>query len=211
VRAAFEAASGSVTGSYAPGLNLTNHLDYQYLPGRKYDTYYDPEGYLSTLPAVVTCLLGVFAGLLLRRTDRTEPEKVRSLIMAGLAAIALGWLWHLQFPVIKKLWTSSYVLVVGGYSALLLAAFHHVVEVRGWRRWCVPFVWIGMNPITLYLANNLIGFRRLAQRFVGGDVKSGLDAHLGSGAGQGLIAIVGLALMLVLARFLHQRRIFLRL
>jgi hypothetical protein len=86
-----------------------------------------------------------------------------------------------------------------------------VVEVRGWRRWCVPFVWIGMNPITLYLANNLIGFRRLAQRFVGGDVKSGLDAHLGSGAGQGLLAVVGLALMLVLARFLHQRRIFLRL
>jgi predicted acyltransferase len=211
VRAAFEAASGSVTGSYAPGLNLTNHLDYQYLPGRKYDTYYDPEGYLSTLPAVVTCLLGVFAGLLLRRTDRTEPEKVRQLVVAGLVAIALGWLWHLQFPVIKKLWTSSYVLVVGGYSALLLAAFHHVVEVRGWRRWCVPFVWIGMNPITLYLANNLIGFRRLAQRFAGGDVKAGLDANLGSGAGQGLIAIVGLALMLVLARFLYQRRIFLRL
>ena len=95
VRAAFEAASGSVTGSYAPGLNLTNHLDYQYLPGRKYDTYYDPEGYLSTLPAVVTCLLGVFAGLLLRRTDRTEPAKVRLLIVAGLVAIALGWLWHL--------------------------------------------------------------------------------------------------------------------
>jgi predicted acyltransferase len=210
VRAAFDATTARVTGKYDPGYNLTNHLDFQYLPGRKYDTYYDPEGYLSTLPAVVTCLLGVFAGLLLRRADLTDPQKVRTLLLAGIAAVALGWLWHLQFPVIKKIWTSSYVLVVGGYSALLLAAFYYVVDVRGWRRWCVPFVWIGMNPITLYLASNLIGFRRVAERFAGGDIKAWLDATVGAGAGQGLLAVVGLALMFVLAWFLHQRRIFLR-
>jgi predicted acyltransferase len=210
VRAAFEATTTHVTGRFAPGLNLTNHLDFAYLPGRKYDTYYDPEGLLSTLPAVATCLLGVFAGLWLRRPDRDGGEKVRGLLLAGAAAVVLGWLWHLQFPVVKKLWTSSFVLVAGGYSALLLAAFYYMVDLRQWRGWCVPFLWIGMNPITLYLASNVIKFRVQAQRFVGGDIKAWLDAHVGAGAGQGMIAVVGLLLMFILARFLHRRQIFLR-
>ncbi len=210
VRTAFAATTTRVTGHFEPGYNLTNHLDFAYLPGRKYDTYYDPEGLLSTLPAVATCLLGVFAGLWLRRTDRDDRAKLRGLLLAGAVAVALGWLWHLQFPVIKKIWTSSYVLVAGGYSALLLGTFFYIVDIRQWRTWCVPFLWIGMNPITLYLASNIIKFRVLAQRFAGGDVKAWLDAHIGAGAGQGLIAIVGLALMFTLARFLYQRQIFLR-
>ena len=210
VQAAFNATTVRVTGHYEPGYNLTNHLDFQYLPGRKYDTYYDPEGFLSTLPAVVTCLIGVFAGLLLRRTDWDDARKLRALLLAGAAAVALGWLWHLQFPVIKKIWTSSYVLVAGGYSLWFLAAFFYLVDIRQWRGWCVPFIWIGMNPITLYLASNIIKFRVLAARFVGGDVKNWFDSHVGSGAGQGLLAIVGLALMFALASFLHRRKIFLR-
>lgn len=210
VRAAFDATTARVTGHYEPGYNLTNHLDFQYLPGRLYDTYYDPEGYLSTLPAVVTCLIGVLAGLLMRRTDLSDAEKLRALLIAAAAGMALGWLWHLQFPVIKKIWTSSYVLVAGGYSCGLLAAFFYMVDVRGWRRWCVPFVWIGMNPLGLYVANNLIKFRVLALRFAGGDIKAWLDSHVGNGAGDGLIAIVGLALMFTLAWFLHSRKIFLR-
>jgi predicted acyltransferase len=210
VRAAFDATTARVTGHYEPGYNLTNHLDFQFLPGRKYDTYYDPEGLLSTLPAVVTCLIGVFAGLLLRRTDLADAKKLRTLILAGAACVALGWLWHLQFPVIKKIWTSSFVLVAGGYSLWWLAGFFYVVDMRQWRGWCGPFIWIGMNPITLYLANNVIKFRVLAQRFAGGDIKAWLDAHIGAGAGQGLLALVGLALMFVLARFLYRRQIFLR-
>jgi predicted acyltransferase len=209
-QAAFAATTAQVTGKYEPGYNLTNHLDFQYLPGKKYDTYWDPEGYLSTLPAIATCLLGVFAGMLMRRTDLDEARKLRTLLLAGAAAVALGWLWHLQFPVVKKIWTSSFVLVAGGNSLLLLGAFYYVIDVRRWRGWCVPFLWIGLNPITLYVANNLIGFRRLAQRFAGGDIKAWFDTSIGAGAGQGVLAIVGLALMFVLARFLYQRQIFLR-
>ena len=210
VQIAFDATSARVAGHYEPGYNLTNHLDFQHLPGRKYDTYYDPEGLLSTLPAIATCLLGVFAGLLLRRTDFDDARKLRTLLIAGVVAVALGWLWHLQFPVVKKLWTSSFVLVAGGYSLLLIGAFYYVVDMRQWRGWCQPFIWIGMNPITLYISSNVIGYRRQAARFVGGDIKTWLDGHLGAGAGQGMLAIVGLALMFVLARFLYRRQIFLR-
>ena len=210
VEAAFHATTARTTGRYEAGYNLTNHLDFQYLPGRRYDTYYDPEGLLSTLPAIVTCLIGVFAGLLMRRTDLAGSDKLRTLLLAGAAGVALGWLWHLQFPVIKKIWTSSYVLVAGGYSCWLLAAFYYAIDLRGWRRWCVPLLWIGMNPITLYLANNIIRFRTFAQRFAGGDVKTWLDAHLGAGAGQGLITLVALGFTFLLAWFLHERKIFLR-
>ncbi len=209
-RALFESVTTTRTGGYDPGRNLSDHLDFQYLPGRKYDLYYDPEGLLSTLPAVVSCLLGVFAGLLVRRTDWDELKKVRTLAVAGAVMVALGFLWGLQFPVVKKIWTSSFVLVAGGYSALLLAAFYYAVDVRGWRRWCVPFVWIGMNPITLYLVSGIVGYRRLAARLAGGDVSAWLDAAVGPGWGNLGVAIVGLILMLLLARFLFQKQIFLR-
>ena len=113
--------------------------------------------------------------------------------------------------VVKKIWTSSFVLVAGGCSALLLAAFYLVVEVWRYQGWCRPFVWIGMNSITVYLANNLLGFRRLAERFAGGDVKAFLDVNLGKGAGELLLALVGLGLGVLLCWFLHRRKIFLRL
>ncbi len=210
VRAAFDATTARVSGHFEPGLNLTNHLDFQFLPGAHYDKYYDPEGILSTLPAIATCLLGVFAGLLLRRSDLTDMRKVRVLVMAGIAAVVAGWLWHVQFPVIKKLWTSSYVLVAGGYSALLLAGFYYVVDVRKWRRWCEPFVWIGVNPITLYLATAVVNFHGIGERLVGGSVRAWLDATVAHGAGDLGVAVMEIAAVLVLARFLYRRKIFLR-
>jgi predicted acyltransferase len=197
-------------GVFEPGLNLANYIDSQYLPGRKYDGTWDPEGLLSTLPAIATCLLGVFAGLLLQKRTVSEQKKVLYLFAAGVTAVIAGWLWNNQFPVIKKIWTSSYVLVAGGYSAMLLAAFHQVVEIWHWRKWTAVFVWIGANPITLYIADSLIGFDKLARRFVGGDIKRIFESSFGPGTGDLVIAIVGLVLASALAWFLYRRKIFLR-
>ncbi|MEY4938294.1 MAG: hypothetical protein RIQ93_29 [Verrucomicrobiota bacterium] len=211
VRELYEGATARVTGRYEPGLNVSNHFDFEYLPGKKYDGAYDPEGVLSTLPAVATCLLGVFAGLLLQRSDRSDRQKILWLVAGGAGAVAVGWLWHLQFPVVKKIWTSSFVLVAGGWSCLLLAGFYTVVDVLHWRRWCEPLVWIGMNPITLYLAANILGFQRIAPRLTGGSVKSFLDQQVAPGMGELALALTALLLMLALARFLYVRKIFLRL
>jgi predicted acyltransferase len=210
IAAAFEATIARVTGGYEPGKNLANHLDFQFLPGRKYDVYWDPEGYLSTLPAIATCLLGVFAGLLLRRADRSDAQKLATLVLGGVAALALGHLWGLQFPIIKKIWTSSFVLVAGGWSLLLLAAFYYVIDVRGARRWCVPLVWVGLNPITLYLVSGIVGYRGLANRIVGGDVRAFFDRTLGPGGGDLGTNLGAIAVMLTLAWFLHARKIYLR-
>ena len=107
---------------------------------------------------------------------------------------------------IKKIWTSSYVLVAGGYSCLLLGAFYQMVEIWQWRKWCIPFIWIGMNPITLYLASNLLPIEDLARLFVGGPVKAALGPW-----GDFVTALTAVTMMLALARFLYQRKIFLRL
>ncbi len=208
------ASTNLLRGSYIQGVNLTDYLDQKYLPGRKYDGTYDPEGILSTLPAIVTGLLGIFAGLLLRQQSVSDEKKVYWLLGAGAAGAALGWLWGLEMPVIKKIWTSSYVLVAGGYSALLLGAFYWIVDVKKWRAWCQPFVWIGMNPITLYLTSNFIGglgYEKLARRVAGGPVKELLDAHVAAGFGNLVIAATAVAIFVWFARFLYQRKIFLRL
>ena len=168
---------------------------------------------LSTIPAVATCLLGVFAGLILRGTEFSNDRKLLWLIGGGIACVALGWLWGLQFPVIKKIWTSSYVLVAGGYSSILLGVFYLIVDVWKYQAWCQPFVWMGMNSITIYLTKNMLGgsFSKLATRLAGGDIQSYLDAHVAQGFGDLVISIVGLLLAFWFVRFLYKRKIFLRL
>ncbi|MEO7598612.1 MAG: heparan-alpha-glucosaminide N-acetyltransferase domain-containing protein, partial [Opitutus sp.] len=195
VQALYDATTTTVTGRFDPGLNLADHLDFRFLPGAMHDGYYDPEGLLSTLPAIGTCLLGVFAGLCLQRADASDRRKLQQLLIAGAVCLAVGWLWNLQFPVIKKIWTSSYVLVAGGWSFLLLALFYYVVDVRQHRTWCQPFVWIGMNPITLYLASSVLSFYGVANRIVGGSIKQWFDAHLVSGAGGILVTLVSLLIV----------------
>lgn len=204
-RAAFLATTNRVRGRFDDGLNLPQHLDFQYLPGFKWDGAYDPEGILSTLPAIATCLLGVFAGLLLKNPNVTDRAKVFYLAAAGLCGLMLGFIWGLQFPVIKKIWTSSYVLVAGGYACLILALFYQVIEIWQRRRWCLPFVWIGMNAITIYLIFNLFPLGPLAERIAGGPIEKSISPW-----GEFLLATVVVALMFGLVRFLYQRKIFLR-
>ena len=196
-----------VTGhSFAEGSNLANYIDRIWLPGKRYDGDHDPEGILSTLPAIASCLLGVLAGVFLKHGRGTIGRKALRLAGAGVAGVALGFLWGTQFPVIKKIWTSSYVLVAGGYSCLLLAFFLWVVDGLGWRKWAMPFVWIGTNAITVYLAWNVVDFSRLAQLLAGGDVARLLGKY--AELAQASIAIL---LSVFALRFLYLRRVFLRL
>jgi predicted acyltransferase len=202
----YQATVNTINGQYEPGYNVANHFDFNYLPGKKHDTYYDPEGLLSTFPAVASCLLGLFAGLALLREDLPPTGKTVLLLTAGFLFMGLGYLWGLSFPVVKKLWTSSFVLVAGGFSLMLLGLFHQVVDVWERNLWCRPFIWIGSNALTIYFASQILGFRKVAERFVGGPIRG----HLG-GFGEVLVATVAILLMLGFARALFVRKIFLRL
>lgn len=192
--------------SFQPDMNIANYIDLHYLPGRLNDKTWDPEGILSTIPAIGTALLGVFTGLLLRDKQYTPYRKVFLLAGAGVAMVALGFLWGLQFPVIKKLWTSSYVLVAGGYSCLLVAAFYWLVDIRQSRWWTGPFLWIGSNALAVYFACRLFDFEKLASFFVGGDI-----AALFGEYGELLNVSVAMLLVIYFARWLYVRKHFLRI
>jgi predicted acyltransferase len=209
----YYATTNRVTGKFGKGYNASNAFDFEHLPARKYDMFWDPEGILSTLPAFVTGLLGIFAGLFMRNQNVSDERKVFWLVGFGIAGVALGFLWGIEFPVIKKIWTSSFVLVAGGFSSILLGLFFWIVDIKKYRAWCQPFIWIGMNPITLYLASNFmggLGFEKLARRLAGGPVKTFLDAHVAHGFGELTISAVAVLFFILFARFLYRRQIFLR-
>lgn len=204
-------ATAQVRGIYEEGLCFSNYVDYRFVPGRKINGAYESQPLLGVLGVVAACLLGVLAGLWLRRADVSDPRKVAGLLVAGAACVAIGVALNGQIPVVKKLWSPSFVLVAGGCSAMLLGVFHAVIEVGRMRRWCEPFVWIGMNPIAIYLAHNIVSFPAIAARFAGGDVQRFLDTRLAKGSGSLLLALVELALTFLFVRFLYVRKIFIKL
>ena len=193
--------------SFAEGANWANYIDEHFLPGRKWDGTWDPEGLLSTLPAIASSLLGVFTALLIKEKKIEDKNKVYYLVGGGIIMVVLGYVWGLQFPVIKKIWTSSYVLVAGGYSLLLLGFFYLLIDVLDFKKWTIPLVWIGMNPITIYMAKNIIDFNSLARRFVGGDIQ----VLVGEKVGYLLLTVVSLTLTMSVVRFMYKKKIFLRL
>jgi len=143
--------------------SLAGWLDRKLMLGHLYRRDFDPEGLLSTFPAIATTLLGTLTGEFLRDASpqRAKNElagdptaglrhKLRGLALAGVAGVAAGYAWHLWFPISKPLWTSSYVLFTAGAACLLLALCWWLIEMRGWRLWSRPFLWLGSNAILAY-------------------------------------------------------------
>jgi predicted acyltransferase len=149
--------------------NLAAWIDRLLLPGRLCGGVFDPEGILCKFPATALALLGVLAGEWLRLA-RPSAGAVKSagLAAAGLACLGAGWLWGRWFPINKAMWTSSFVLFAGGWSLLLLALFHWVIDVQGFRRWSFPFTVVGMNAITIYLGTKFVDFDHTAGLVFGG-------------------------------------------
>lgn len=116
---------------------------------------WDPEGLLSTLPAIVTGMLGIFTGLWLK-TPRSDYEKLTGIFAVGTILMALGNIWNPIFPINKKLWTSSYVLYVGGLALLILGLVYWLVDVLGYRRWIKPFVVFGTNALFAYVMSGFL-------------------------------------------------------
>ncbi len=153
---------GFGAGDLAPGHTLADFIDRNLLPGKLYRVVRDPEGIFSTVPAIGTALLGSLTGLWLRHAKANGHLKAVGMLVSGIVMLALGWFWNRWFPVNKNLWSSSFVLVTGGWSLILLSFFYWVIDVVSLRRWAFPFVVIGTNAITIYLGVRFIGFQDLA-------------------------------------------------
>ena len=159
---------GFGAGVLTPQGNLASFIDRHLLPHPLCCFVFgDNEGILSTLPAIATTLLGVLAGHWLR-SKRPPNRKATGLALAGAASLLMGFAWSFNFPIIKKLWTSPFVLFAGGWSLLLLALFYWIIDVQGYRRWSFFFTVIGVNAITIYVASKLFDFGTITTIFVHG-------------------------------------------
>lgn len=194
---------GAHGGPWSTDGNLANYVDrLLFTRGQMFEAYGDPEGPLSTIPAVATALMGVLAGQGLR-SSRRPASKAIGMVGAGVVLIGAGYLWSLDMPIIKKIWSSSYALVAGGWSLLLLALFYWLIDVLGFRAWAFFFVVIGMNPITIYVGQEIVNFNAIGEFFL-----KGVAAHL---PGYRAIILIagGLAARWLFLLFLHRRRIYL--
>tara|TARA_R110002072_G_scaffold243821_2_gene403041 strand:- start:8088 stop:9188 length:1101 start_codon:yes stop_codon:yes gene_type:complete len=172
---AFVPVPGGSSGDFSFEGNLAAWTDSQWLPGRKHFGTWDPEGLLTTLPAIGSCLVGMLWGDLLQGPKKSF-DKVVWLAGGGLLAINVGCLWDLVLPINKSLWTSSYVVVTAGIGSILLAGCYLVADV--WQRPQVlfPFVVIGRNLLVAFLVTGLIPLDPLVERVAGGDVARILGA-----------------------------------
>ncbi|HVP90343.1 MAG TPA: DUF5009 domain-containing protein [Terriglobales bacterium] len=177
---------GHGAGNMTPEGSLHSYIDQKVLPGRISAEYYGPGdslGVLSTPTAACSLLLGVFAGYWLR-SGRGGRRKALGLAAAGLACLAVGGLWSLAFPIIKHIWTSTYVLWAGGWCLLLLALFYWVIDVRGRSKWAFFFVVIGVNAILVYFGQEVVGFDSISAFFLSGAARhAGLFGPLVLAAG----------------------------
>ncbi|WP_033373960.1 acyltransferase family protein [Spirulina subsalsa] len=205
--------------AYIDRLILTT--DHLYLQGQ-----FDPEGLLSTFPAVITLILGYLTGDWLRQQKPPEdPPQILStaslgLVQFGLMGIVSGALWGVLFPINKQLWTSSYVLYSAGWTLLIFALCYELIEVRNIRRWSFPFQVMGLNALFVFVASGVI-VRILHRTKIGtGDdavstyawlYKNLFEPWAGSWNGSLFFAIANLLIWGLILYLMYRQRWFIKL
>ncbi len=198
---------GFGAGILTPEGNLEGYIDRIFLPGKLHRAVYDPEGLLSTIPAIGSALLGVFTGQFLQSEKLSSVRKAMVLAAAGLGLLLLGLLWDMVFPINKNMWTSSFVLFAGGWSMLLFALFYTVIDVAGFKKWCMPLVWVGCNSILIYMAaHGVVNFESTTAFLFGGLINQ-LPAGWHEAALWTGVALIQFAAMY----FLYRKKWFLKI
>ncbi|HEX7071051.1 MAG TPA: heparan-alpha-glucosaminide N-acetyltransferase domain-containing protein [Rhodothermales bacterium] len=201
-----------------PESTLAAHIDrVVFGPGHLWegaDRMWDPEGILSTLPAIVTVLLGIWAGHMLQR-DQPASERVARMLAWGFVLIIAGYVWDWFFPINKKIWTSSYTLFTAGLAMSALALCYRVIDILGHRRWAQPFVVFGMNAIGIYVVAGVVA-TLLYTIPVGGRslheaIYQNVFAPIGSPQFSSMLfALAFVGAMYLVAWAMYRRRIFLK-
>ena len=207
---------GYGAGGLSPDGNLASYVDRALMGGRLWQETWDPEGLLSTIPAVVTSLLGIFTGEWLR-SDRDRSALTRGMLLAGVALVPAGLAWGLLFPINKNLWTSSYVVFTAGTALLLFGTLYWLIDVKGlrgrWEEWMVVY---GMNAIAVFVASGMVTKAMTRIRVGDASLYAWLYETLfrswaGDYNGSLAFAVAYVGLWLGLMWVLHRRRIYIRI
>ena len=143
--------------------NLHGWIDRHFLPGRLLQKIYDENGIFTQIPALCLTLLGTLASDVLRKETISDQAKLRYMIIAGVLSVGIGLLWSIHFPINKHLWSSSFIMLTGGMALLSFALLYWIIDILKYRKWTFFFVVIGMNSLTIYLANRFIDFGYTSQ------------------------------------------------
>ncbi|MDQ3634888.1 MAG: DUF5009 domain-containing protein [Acidobacteriota bacterium] len=155
---AFAVPNCEITSISDKVCNLSAYLDRVILTKAhiwKQSKVFDPEGILSTLPAIVTTLSGVLTGTWLK-TKREDSEKVNGIFFFGIVLCAVGWYWNLFFPFNKSLWTSSYVIYTSSLALCFLGFCYWLIDIKGYKKWTKPFVIFGVNALALFVGSGIM-------------------------------------------------------
>ncbi len=201
----FNSAPGYPMGDLTMEGNFASYLDHLILPGKLYLEIHDPEGLVSTIPAIGTGLLGIYAGNLLKNSPLTMERKALQLLAIGIVCLVVAQAWNLIFPINKNLWSSSFVLHVGGWSFILLSIFYYIIDVKGFKKWAFFFSIIGMNSILIYMSDGFINLKYTT---------TAIFQWLGQWVGDPVNLVV-MAICYVLVKwaflyFLYKKNVFLR-
>jgi predicted acyltransferase len=201
----FTSAPGFPAGDLTMEGNFASYIDRSVMPGKLYLGIHDPEGLMSTIPAVSTALLGMLTGNLLKNSGLSPTKKAGRIALAGAVFLVLAQVWNLDFPINKNLWTSSFVLQVGGLSLLLLALFYYIIDVKGHRKWSFFFRVIGMNSILIYISGHFINWSYTNNSFF-----KWLGQLAGEPYGAVLMAVCLVAVKWAFLYFMYRKNVFLR-
>jgi predicted acyltransferase len=208
----FTSAPGFHPGDLTPEGNFASYIDRTILPGHLYVSYpgthinmHDPEGLFSTIPAICTGLLGILTGTLLKNKHILQEVKVLRMTLVGILFIGLALLWNYIFPINKNLWSSSFVLLVGGISLLLMSLFYYVIDVLGYKKWALFFKVIGMNSILIYISGHFISWTFANKGFF-----QWLGQLVGDPFNAVVLAITAVLIKWLFLYYLYQKKTFLR-
>lgn len=209
----------SVPG-FGPGVltmdrNLVGYIDRSLIYNHLWIAHrFDPEGILSTIPAIATCLIGVFTGEWMR-SARTHIQKLAGLFGGAAVGLIAGEIWNLWFPINKMIWTSSYALFTAGFALFSFGLCYWAVDVRGWKSWSVPFVIFGVNPLGIYFLASWAETALYRHHIHGVSIKNILYrssfAHIGNPYLGSLAWSISFVLVFfVVAWALYRKQIFIR-
>lgn len=183
--------------------NIAGWIDRKINIGSMYLGIFDPEGLLGLLPATVTAMLGMLTGEHVR--SGRGKGKCLPMILTAVGMLVAGLIWSIWFPINKNLWTSSFTLVVGAYSLAAFTLFYWIIDIKGHKKWILPFKVIGMNSITVYLATAFVDFGFTTKRILGGTM-----ALAGGAWGELIYSLGYFALILGSMYFLYKKKVFLK-
>ncbi|PZV83266.1 putative acyltransferase [Algoriphagus aquaeductus] len=183
--------------------NLVGWFDRTFLPGRLLQGQFDELGILTTFPAICLTIFGAHAGEILRKINSSENQKLKELLITGLIFIGIALVWNLHFPIFKRMWTSSFIMLTSGLAFLSMGLFFLIIDFLKFQKWAFFFVVVGMNSLTIYMIYRFVNFRYTSRLLF-----EGLYKPLGENWMPVMESLGALLLVWLFLYFLYRKKIF---